>query len=275
MKLPQLLPHCDHPHFCISCRDLEKGRSFRLGVLKRQGIDCDVDFECPKGKSWNMINLVLDCENAHKSEDLRYAIRSLVAYFPQLGDIWVTGQRPHWYRGKFTTENLPPEYLRWPANQILLMTTIESDLPRTPVLVTKDKHFTQLAIDFENQQLLEIPTMQKGILGFLKKRFPDPSDVEVAEGKRNRPTAKQVITLATALATAKTVSLEVMQERLDTCFECSHVKSDGKTKFCGLCGCSVSSDDNKIVNLAKYEENLPQWGCKHPKRHRGYGWKKI
>ena len=53
MILPQLLPHCNHSHFCDSCRSLEKGRSFRTGVLVRQGIDFDIDFECPKGKPWN------------------------------------------------------------------------------------------------------------------------------------------------------------------------------------------------------------------------------
>lgn len=51
--LPQLLPHCNHSHFCDSCRDREGGRVFRAGVLRRQGIeDVDVDFDCPKGKKW-------------------------------------------------------------------------------------------------------------------------------------------------------------------------------------------------------------------------------
>jgi hypothetical protein len=53
-ELPQLLPHCEHKHFCAPCRELELGRSFRAGVLDRQGIDgVDVDFICPKGKRWS------------------------------------------------------------------------------------------------------------------------------------------------------------------------------------------------------------------------------
>lgn len=54
MKLPVLLPHCNVPkqQFCNSCRHKEKGRAFRKGVLERNGINCDVDFECPKNKPW-------------------------------------------------------------------------------------------------------------------------------------------------------------------------------------------------------------------------------
>jgi len=52
MKLPQLLPECDYTHFCGSCRDKEAGRAFRQTILQVRGIECDVDFECPKGKVW-------------------------------------------------------------------------------------------------------------------------------------------------------------------------------------------------------------------------------
>ena len=54
-ELPQLLPHCKQPkkQFCESCRDLERGRTFRRGVLERQGIEgVHVDFECIKGLPW-------------------------------------------------------------------------------------------------------------------------------------------------------------------------------------------------------------------------------
>jgi hypothetical protein len=51
--LPQLLPHCQHSHFCGPCRDREQGQAFRAGVLERQGIEgVDVDFDCPKKKPW-------------------------------------------------------------------------------------------------------------------------------------------------------------------------------------------------------------------------------
>lgn len=58
--LPQLLPHCSTPaqQFCQSCRDRERGRAFRRGVLDRQGIKgVDVDFECPKKKPWKPTGL--------------------------------------------------------------------------------------------------------------------------------------------------------------------------------------------------------------------------
>ena len=55
MKLPQLIPHCNTPNkqFCDTCRSKDLGRGFRKGVLERNNIKCDVDFECPKGKPWN------------------------------------------------------------------------------------------------------------------------------------------------------------------------------------------------------------------------------
>lgn len=53
--LPQLLPHCKVPtqHFCKDCRDRERGRTFRRGVLQRQGIEgVHPDFLCPLRKPW-------------------------------------------------------------------------------------------------------------------------------------------------------------------------------------------------------------------------------
>ena len=53
--LPQLLPECEvaTQHFCTSCRDRDKGRSFRTSVLQIRGIEgVKVDFECPKNKPW-------------------------------------------------------------------------------------------------------------------------------------------------------------------------------------------------------------------------------
>lgn len=52
-QLPQLLPHCNYSHFCASCRDLEGGRSFRRGVIDRQGLQAvHEDFDCPKDLQW-------------------------------------------------------------------------------------------------------------------------------------------------------------------------------------------------------------------------------
>lgn len=78
------------------------------------------------------------------------------------------------------------------------------------------------------------------------------------------PTIKQVKTFAKALFTGKKVSLEVMQKRLEICDTCKYQKiNDKNEKWCGKCGCKTSANTRLLQNLAAYEENLPQWGCKH------------
>jgi hypothetical protein len=95
-----------------------------------------------------------------------------------------------------------------------------------------------------------------------------------ATQQRPAPALRQALTLAMALSTAKRVSSETVQARMKTCQACEFRRLDKQGQaWCGVCGCSVSSDDRKIVNLAAYVENLPHWGCKHPKRKEGAGWK--
>jgi hypothetical protein len=77
---------------------------------------------------------------------------------------------------------------------------------------------------------------------------------------------------AYAIATSKVVPLEVYDERQAVCRECSYARKDDSGIFCGVCGCAVLREKKAIVNLAKYEENLPHWGCKHPERSKGKGW---
>lgn len=66
----------------------------------------------------------------------------------------------------------------------------------------------------------------------------------------------------------------IAKDRLETCNKCEYKKIDKfKHPFCGLCGCNVSNDKSRILNLAKYVEKLPRWGCKHPLRKDGKGWR--
>lgn len=89
------------------------------------------------------------------------------------------------------------------------------------------------------------------------------------------PTPIQIITFAQALVTGRKVSLEIMNERTEICKKCEFARqTDDGDMWCGKCGCSVSTNDKKIQNLAAYEENLPIWGCKYPDKSKG-GWKPI
>lgn len=80
--------------------------------------------------------------------------------------------------------------------------------------------------------------------------------------ERPRPTIRQVTGLAKAAVIGKYVSLEVLQKRLAICDACPAQRQTKKgDKWCSKCGCGMS-DSKKVTNLAAYEENLPEWGCK-------------
>lgn len=87
-------------------------------------------------------------------------------------------------------------------------------------------------------------------------------------------TFMKALSAAQAILTARKVSDEICQERSKICGVCQfkHVDKHG-IPYCGQCGCQVSSNDTAILNLCRYEENLPKWGCKHPQREIG-GWKR-
>lgn len=309
-----------------------------------------------------MIDVVFPYTASHNGEKIRYTLRSIHAYFPQLGEVCLAGERPHWFRGKYVSTNRNPnhvldtankilaalpevseDFVIWDVNSFLMQPTVYNDFanqapinaamnspilkqtlnlfddpkiynPAAPLGVNRDKllalnekydfarkphslvnlylneygstgdrlrvytvdrniHFTQINANLKDSQILYCPAWYKGLKGFLQKRFDTQTTSEVETAARPKPKISQVRSLTKALLSAKEVPLTVMQDRLETCLTCDKVKADKKTKFCGLCGCSVSSDENKIVNLARYEENLPEWGCKHPERRNGYGWK--
>lgn len=82
------------------------------------------------------------------------------------------------------------------------------------------------------------------------------------------PSARQVASFLTALATCPRVSRRVELLRLAICARCEYLRraSDSRLDWCGLCGCKVSLEGWRLASLAAYEENLPHWGCKHPRR---------
>lgn len=98
--------------------------------------------------------------------------------------------------------------------------------------------------------------------------------------KKPKPTLKKIKTLFQAMLQARKVPIFTRQKRAAKCTGCDLIRKDPTTKklFCSVCGCASGGGTNKIVNLTVYEENLPKWGCKHPKRGQPkpnggtYGW---
>ena len=78
-----------------------------------------------------------------------------------------------------------------------------------------------------------------------------------------------------AAFTAKRVGKEVLEERVGICGTCEFARStvDGQM-FCGICSCNLSADPKAIINMAALEENLPAYGCAHPDRADGKGWRR-
>ena len=112
----------------------------------------------------------------------------------------------------------------------------------------------------------------------LKKQYADappaPLDSyreiqERTNGKR-KSLVRRTGSFLKALATGKKVSPEVLAERKVTCAECPLMQG-GR---CSICGCGVGAEFGQVMNLAAYEENLPEWGCKHPDRAKGLGWRR-
>lgn len=85
-------------------------------------------------------------------------------------------------------------------------------------------------------------------------------------------TVTKALSFARAVLTGRKVSAEVAAARTAICEKCDRVARDDKGMWCGVCGCPVSAENKRIKNLAAYEENLPAWGCKHPRRADGKGW---
>ena len=93
---------------------------------------------------------------------------------------------------------------------------------------------------------------------------------ENAFNPRPRPTATQAHTFIRALVTARRVEPETRKARHEICKTCDELKHDSKGTYCGACGCGTITS-LAIRDLCHYEERLPDWGCKHPRRSKGHG----
>lgn len=135
--------------------------------------------------------------------------------------------------------------------------------------------------------------IQLGKVGRLQKPAPEHTDDAPPPqtiDTRQLPSPGQAASWAIAASVGKYVPLEVLNERLETCRSCEYVRGDDKGMWCGLCGCALQADKHRVRNLAAYEEKLdPEstlkvagvrmgngrtWGCKHPRRQQGFGWKR-
>ena len=94
------------------------------------------------------------------------------------------------------------------------------------------------------------------------------------------PTVKKAKVFLKAIMTAGKVSSEIASERTAICATCEFRRTDKKGDWCKACGCRYSADVREIKNLSAYNEGpldengLPEWGCKHPSRKLGKGWKR-
>lgn len=83
-----------------------------------------------------------------------------------------------------------------------------------------------------------------------------------------RPTPADAASLIGAMIYGEYVPDEEKTSREAICTSCDKLTADQK---CSMCGCGVSGEAKKILNLAAYVET-EAYGCKHPKRLEGKGW---
>ena len=89
-------------------------------------------------------------------------------------------------------------------------------------------------------------------------------------------------TFLQAVTSAPKVSDEIAEERMETCRSCDLLRVDPASgeQYCSLCGCKVQRSGWQISLLPRYEEGPKNeagqvaWGCKHPERAQGKGWKR-
>lgn len=120
--------------------------------------------------------------------------------------------------------------------------------------------------------------------GWLEQITIDGVSLRPPKRSRPRARARKVIDWLAAFATAGRVSDAIRIEREATCASCDKSAEDERGIWCTVCGCGTSDESRRVFNLAAYEENikgregyrqsLPQWGCRHPQRSKGKGWRR-
>jgi hypothetical protein len=139
-------------------------------------------------------------------------------------------------------------------------------------LVKKYPAFMAVIISQASRVEANEPTfkIEEGKLALLLRQ--NSALTEVAP--RPRPGIKEAVQAAVTIATAVRVPEELFNQRLKICAGCDRVKQDSNTLelYCGVCGCPVSADIGKVVNIARYAETGGTRLCKHPDRGEGKGW---
>lgn len=101
---------------------------------------------------------------------------------------------------------------------------------------------------------------------------PAPASAPAAEPSKPKREQRPKVTLAAmasytrALLGGEYVGEDTRRAREAICASCDKVREDIKGMWCGVCGCGVGVVTNRMMALTAYAENLPHWGCKHPKR---------
>jgi hypothetical protein len=83
-----------------------------------------------------------------------------------------------------------------------------------------------------------------------------------------------MVKAAKTIITSRKVNREVRRARLAACRACDLLRYDDRKQshWCGVCGCNISNDEKKVVNLILYEESSDAPLCQHPDRKEGKGW---
>lgn len=70
------------------------------------------------------------------------------------------------------------------------------------------------------------------------------------------------------------VERRIASERAASCRTCEHMKLRHGVPTCSLMDAKVSASGFAATDLTTYAERLPDWGCKHPRRAEGRGWRR-
>ena len=154
--------------------------------------------------------------------------------------------------------------------------------PRPSVGVCKHRCIVRQPVD---------PSLPSVVTGELTMLTVKGAPREIPQELRDKHlTLSKIVSFAEAKLTAKKVSLDVLNQRLEKCQDgCAFARVDPVDGlYCKACSCLVSNDPDKFQNLAALQENmkrvpgfnpkLVQWGCKHPERfdkennYTGKGW---
>jgi hypothetical protein len=85
------------------------------------------------------LTFVYTCRSG-ENEELRYSIRSVLAFFPN-AKIWVVGQKPDWYSGPYINVKEYPKSKHHAVYQNLKTIASSSDLPEHIIIMNDDFFF--------------------------------------------------------------------------------------------------------------------------------------